>query len=64
MLEDLLLLCFCVSEKRNVSSQWRKLRPDFVLVVGMENLNVRGGEWLLLDALCSFLLEIRREKCL
>lgn len=31
--EDSLLLRFCVSEKRNVSSQWRKLRTDFVLVV-------------------------------
>lgn len=64
VLEDLLLLHFRVSEMRNVSSQWRKLGTDFVLVVGMGNLNVRAGERLFLDVLCSFLLETRGEKCL
>lgn len=55
MLLDSLLLCFCVSEKRNVSSQWRKLRTDLVLVVQMGNLNGIAGERLFLDLLCSFI---------
>lgn len=36
-LGDLLLLRFPVSEKRNVSSQWRKLSTGLVLLVKMGN---------------------------